>query len=41
MSRLSEQVLVRNIELLHEVRGVDLLFSTGGEQSAAQSARLS
>lgn len=34
MSRLSEQVLVRDITILNEVRGLDLLFDTSGERIA-------
>ena len=32
MSRLSEQVLVRGIDVMNEVRGVDLLFDANGER---------
>ena len=31
ISRLAEQVLVRNIEMLNEVRGVDLLLDSSGQ----------
>ena len=31
ISRLSEQVLVRDIEMLNEVRGIELLFDSSGE----------
>lgn len=34
MSRLSEQVLVRNITVLNEVRGLDLLFDPSGKSVA-------
>ena len=34
MSRLSEQILVRNIALMNEVRGIDLLFDRTGTRVA-------
>ena len=34
MSRLSEQILVRNIALMNEVRGIDLLFDWTGTRVA-------